>query len=103
MKPEARVFEIVLKKKLKLLDENFSPNRSKKPGNTSNISKAIHDIIPKQCTSQRTFSKDSKTVADEFHRFFVSVGQSSVDKILSLANECNITLNRNYFVQRKYP
>ena len=52
--------------------------------------------------SQRIFSK-GKSVADEFNRFFVSVGQNSVDKIQSLANECNITLNQNYFIPKQYP
>ena len=30
-------------------------------------------------------------MADEFNQLFVSVGQSTVDKITSLANECNLT------------
>ena len=32
--------------------------------------------IPKKSTSQRSFSKDDKTVADEFNRFFTSVGHA---------------------------
>ena len=48
------------------------------------------------------FSKDDKSVADEFNQFFVSVGQSAVDKITSLANECNLTLNESYFTPRQY-
>ena len=38
--------------------------------------------IPKNSTSQRSFSRDDKTVADEFNRFFTSVGHA--DKINSL-------------------
>ena len=38
--------------------------------------------IPKKSTSQRSFSGDDKTVADEFNRFFTSVGHA--DKINSL-------------------
>ena len=38
--------------------------------------------IPKTSTSQRSFSRDDKTVADEFNRFFTSVGHA--DKINSL-------------------
>ena len=33
--------------------------------------------------------------------FFVSVGQSTVDKIRSLADESDLTLNANYFVPRR--
>ena len=93
---------------IKLLNENaerefFTEQIQRNPGNTNNIWKAIRQIIPRKSKSQRIFSKDNKTVADEFNRFFVSVGQSSIEKIQSLANECNITLNRNYFVPRQYP
>jgi len=58
--------------------------------------------IPNKSTSQRVFSKNDKTVTDEFNQFLVSVGQSTVDNITSLANECNLTLNQNYFAPRQY-
>ena len=32
----------------------------------------------------------------------MSVGQSTVDKITSLANECNLTLNQNSFAPRQF-
>ena len=93
-----------VKREIKIAErEFFTELIQRNPGNTNNIWKAIRQIIPRKSTSQRIFSKDNKTVADEFNRFFVSVGQSSVEKIQSLANECNITLNRNYFVPRQYP
>ena len=93
-----------VKREIKIAErEFFSEQIERNPGNTNNIWKAIRQIIPRKSTSQRIFSKDNKTVADEFNRFFVSVGQSSVDKIQTLANECNMTLNRNYFVPRQYP
>ena len=41
----------------------------------------------------RSFSKDDRTVANDFNRFFTSVGQVAVDKINSLANECNFDLS----------
>ena len=93
-----------VKREIKVAErEFFTEQIQRNPSNTNSIWKAIRHIIPKKSTSQRIFSKDNKVVADEFNRFFVSVGQSSVDKIQSLANECNITLNRNYFVPRQYP
>ena len=93
-----------VKREIKIAErEFFTEQIQRNPSNTNSIWKAIRHIIPKKSTSQRIFSKDNKVVADEFNRFFVSVGQSSVDKIQSLANECNITLNRNYFVPRQYP
>ena len=41
----------------------------------------------------RSFSKDARTVANDFNRFFTSVGQVAVDKINSLASECNFDLS----------
>ena len=31
--------------------------------------------VPKKSASQRTFTKDDRTVADEFNQFFFSVGK----------------------------
>ena len=72
------------------------------PNNTNNIWKAIRHCIPNKSTSQQIFSEDNKTVTDEFNQFFVSVGQSTVDKITSLTNECNLTPNQSYFTPRQY-
>ena len=41
----------------------------------------------------RSFSKDDRTVANDFNRFFTSVGQVAVDKINSLANEYSFDLS----------
>ena len=41
----------------------------------------------------RSFSNDDRTVANDFNRFFSSVGQVAVDRINSLANECNVDLS----------
>ena len=41
----------------------------------------------------RSFSKDARTVANDFNWFFTSVGQVAVDKINSLARECNFDLS----------
>ena len=46
-------------------------------------------------------TKDDKFIAEDSDRFFVSVGQSTVDKIQSLANESDLTVNANYFVPRR--
>ena len=80
---------------------SMSVTRDQWPQNENKRS-AIRHCIPNKSTSQRIFSKNDKTVADEFNQFFVSVGQSTVDKITSLANECNLTLNQNYFTPRQY-
>ena len=45
----------------------------------------------------RSFSKDDTNVANDFNRFFPSVGQVAVDRINSLANECNFDLSASVF------
>lgn len=57
-------------------------------------------------STKRTFnSMDDETIAEEFnedfHRLFVSIGQCHCrQNPLSPANECDLTLNANYFVPR---
>ena len=46
----------------------------------------------------RSFSKDDRTVANDFNRFFRSFGQVAVDRINSLGNECNFDLSAPVFV-----
>ena len=67
------------------------------PNSTNNIWKAICLCIPTISSSQRVFSKDDKTVADEFNQFFVSV-----DKIKLLANECSFKYNES-LTPSQYP
>ena len=98
-----RYFRQEEKQEIRNTEQEFVAEQiQRNPNNTNNIWKAIRHCIPNKSTSQRIFSKDDKTVADEFNQFFVSVSESTVDKITSLANECNLTLNQNYFVPRQY-
>ena len=98
-----RYFRQEVKREIRIAEREFVAEQiQRNPNNTNNIWKAIRQCVPNKSTSQRTFSKSVKSVADEFNQFFVSVGQSTVDKITSLANECNLTLNQNYFVPRQY-
>ena len=46
---------------------------------------------------------DEKEVANEFNQFFTSVGQNTVNKIKSLADECNYDLTQSSFVPRNFP
>ena len=39
------------------------------PGNSNNIWKAIRHCLPKNSASSRTYSRDDKTVADNFNNF----------------------------------
>ena len=59
---------------------------NKNPNNPRCIWKTIRSCIPKKSWNQRTFSKDDRTVANEFNTFFSSVGQATVVEINYLAN-----------------
>ena len=73
--------------------------------NTNCIWKSIRSCIPKKSATQRRYSKDHKSVANEFNQFFSSVGENTIKKIKEMAAtaECNYTLGRNSFQARNYP
>ena len=73
------------------------------PNNSSHLWKTIRSFTPKKSASLRSFTKDDRTVANDFNRFFTSVGQLAVDKINSLANECNFDLSAPAFDPRIFP
>ena len=96
-----RYFRQEVKREIRIAEQDFFAEEIlRNPSSTNDIWKAILHCIPNKFKFQRIFSKNDKTVADEFNQFFVSVGQSTVDKITPLANECNLTLNQNYFALR---
>ena len=70
--------------------------------NTNSIWKAIRTCTPKKSASQRNYSKDDKTVANEFNSFFASVGDNTIKKIEVLAREANYNLGKRSFVPKNY-
>ena len=83
-----------VKRELRIAEREYIAEQiNKNPNNPRCIWKTIRSCIPKKSRSQRTFSKDDKSVANEFNAFFSSVGQATVDKIISIADE--LTTNRN--------
>ena len=83
-----------VKRELKIAEREYVAEQiiDKNPNNLRCIWKTIRSCIPKKSRNQRTFSNDDKTVANKFNTFFSSVGQETVDKISSLANECKYNL-----------
>ncbi len=59
------------------------------PSNIGNLWKIIRRCIPRKSLSRKIFTKDEKVVANEFNQFFNSVGEKTIDKIKSLAQEYN--------------
>ena len=72
------------------------------PNNPRCVWKTIRSCIPRKSVNRKSFSDDDHAVAKEFSEFFTSIGQNTVDKIYSLANECSYDLTQPSFVPRCY-
>ena len=59
--------------------------------NPSSLWKIVNRVIPSKTQERLTYSKDLKTTANEFNRFFSSVGRNA-NASIRLAEENNITL-----------
>ena len=59
-------------------------------------------VFQRNRETKKTFSKDDKTVANEFNIFLSSTGQATVDRINSLANECKYNLAKPGFKPRTH-
>ena len=64
-----RYFRQEVKREIRIAEREFVAEQiQRNPNNTNNIWKAIRQRVPNKSTSQRTFSKSDKTVADDFNR-----------------------------------
>ena len=60
-----------VRSEIRLAEREFIKDQiNKNPNNTNNIWKAIRLCIPNKSSSQTIFSKDDKTVANDFNQFF---------------------------------
>lgn len=82
-------FKREVKLELRLAQKNFVEKQIRENGNDTSAWKTFRACIPKKSASMRSYNEDDKTVANKFNRFFTSVGKVTVDKITSLASECN--------------
>ena len=53
--------------------------------------KIINQAIPSQGQDKLSYTKDLKTVANEFNQFFLSIGSNTADASIRLVEENNIT------------
>ena len=60
--------------------------------NPGSLWKIINQAIPSQDQDNLSYTKDPKTVANEFNQFFSSIGSNTADASIRLAEENNITL-----------
>ena len=60
--------------------------------NPGSLWKIINQAIPSQGQDKISYTKDPKTVANEFNQFFSSIGSNTADASIRLAEENNIIL-----------
>ena len=70
---------------------------------TNPMWKAIRSCIPKKSASAKCFWTDDKIMANEFNQFFTSVGKTTLEKVQSLADECEYIASHASFAPIQYP
>ena len=99
-----RNFRREVKREIRIAQREFVEQQIRQnPNNTRSIWKTIRSCIPKQPVNVKSFTKDDQTVANEFNKFFSSVGKSTTEKIQLLASKFNYTPALDIFIPRNYP
>ena len=97
-------FSREVKHEIRMADREFVARQIRNnKNNTNNLWKSIRSCIPKKSASQKTYSKDTKILADEFNQFFAPVGENTVKRINALVEKFNYASNESAFVPREYP
>ena len=92
-----------VKREIRSAERAFAADQiTSNPNNSSQLWKTIRSFIPKKSASVRSFSKDDRTVANDFNRFFTSVGQVAVDKINSLLMNAISTFRHLFLIQEEF-
>ena len=98
-----KFFKREVKRELRIAEREYLEEQIRKnPNDTRSMWKTIRSCIPKKSACRKTYIKDEKTVANEFNSFFTSVGQSAIQDINTLAEQCNYDLTNPSFVPRNY-
>ena len=96
-------FKWEVKRKLRLAEREHVENQIRNnPNNPRCVWKTIRSCISRKSVKKKSFSDSDDAVAKEFNEFFNSIGQNTVEKIFSLANECSYDLTQSPFVPRCY-
>lgn len=93
-----------VKQRLRKAEKEYVAKQIKdNPNDSKCLWKIIRSCVPKKTTSAKSFTKEEKVIANDFNQFFCSVGQNTVKKIHSLAEEFNYDLNWSPFLPRSFP
>ena len=96
-------FSREVKYEIRMAEREFIARQIKNKNNTNSLWRSIRSCLPKKSASQKTYSKDTKVLADEFNQFFASIGENTVKKMNALVEKFSYELNEPAFVPPKYP
>ena len=92
-----------VKRELRLAEREFVADQIKNnPNNARCLWKTIRSCIPNKSACRRSFTKDDILVANEFNTFFSSIGQTTIEKVKLLADECKYLPTKSVFTPRIY-
>ena len=63
--------------------------------NSRSLWKVINNVVPSKSQEKHVYSKDLKTVANDFNSYFSSVGSRAADAVAQLARDNNITYSNS--------
>ena len=63
--------------------------------NSRSLWKVINNVVPSKSQEKHVYSKDIKTVANDFNLYFSSVGSRAADAVAQLARDNNITYSNS--------
>ena len=94
-------FKREVRRELRFAEQEYAETQIRNNSNNMGcIWKTIRSFIPKKSVNRKSYSKEDKLVANKFNEYFTSIGQNTIDKIQSLANECNYDLTQSSFVPK---
>lgn len=89
-----------VKHEIRMAEKEFvSQQIRENPNNTNSMWKAIKSCIPKKSATNKTYSKDSGMVANEFDHFFATVGKNTAEKVSGRAK----TFQLESLLPKEYP
>ena len=80
-------FSREVKYEIRMAEREFIARQINNKSNTNSLWRSIRSCLPNKSASQKTYSKDSKVLDDEFNQFFASVGENTVKKMNVLAEK----------------
>ena len=99
-----KLYRNLVKNKLVVAERNHTADEvSVHKNNPSSLWKIINRVIPSRLRESPTYSKDFKSVADDFNTFFSLVGKNTALASRELARQNNITLSRTTPVYTNQP